>query len=138
MSVLAKFASVMLLAVSIGGCNQTINPHGGPVATSLPGAGLFVEVDCVARDIAIPDPVTGEPKSIHQRFCGGSRVSATDRSAMASLTPKVSAHKSSTPGIARGSSTPAHDAQVKKNSPPAKPPAQTPETSNSPPAQEPQ
>jgi len=67
----AAFAA--LLAVSIGGCTQTIDPRGGPGVTSVPAAGLFIEGDCVTRNITAQDPITGELNPIHQRFCGTER-----------------------------------------------------------------
>jgi hypothetical protein len=138
MSVLARFASATLLAASLGGCYQTINPDGGPAVASLPNAGFFQEDGCVTRDIAVLDPVTGEPRPFHQRFCGGRPVPATDRSAAAPLMPKASVHQPSTQVAAHPSSASARDTQPKKNSPPAKPPAQTPDTPDSPPVRSPQ
>jgi len=67
----AAFAA--LLAVSIGGCSQTLDPRGGPVVTSVPAAGLSVEGGCVTRNITAVDPVTGELNPIRQRFCGTER-----------------------------------------------------------------
>jgi hypothetical protein len=113
MARLTRLAPVALLAVSIGGCNQTINPYGGPVVTSVPGAGLSIDGNCVTRNITVTDPVTGELRPIHQRFCGGRPIPATDRGAAAVLVQKTSARESSM----RGSSAPPREAQAaaKKN-----------------------
>jgi hypothetical protein len=122
--VLARLAPVALLAASIGGCNQTIDPRGGPVVTSVPGAGLFIEGDCVTRNITVADPVTGELTPIHQRFCGRRPISAADGGAAAALAQEASARRSSS----RSSSAPARDAQaaVKRNA------ASSSDTANSP------
>jgi hypothetical protein len=125
--VLARLAPAALLAVSIGGCNQTIDPRGGAVFTSVPAAGLFIEGDCVTRNITVADPVTGELKPIRQRFCGRRPISAADGDAAAALFQKASARRSST----RSSSAPAGDAQAaaKKNA------ASSSDAANSPPVQ---
>lgn len=127
MRVLARLAPVALLAVSIGGCSQTIDPRGGAAFTSVPAAGLSVEGGCVARNIAVVDPVTGELKPIHQRFCGRRPIPAADGGAAAALVQKASARSSFT----RRSSAPVRDAQaaVKKNS------ASSSDTANWPPVQ---
>jgi hypothetical protein len=124
MNFLPRLAPVALLAVSISGCNQTIDPHGGPVFTSVPAAGLFIEGDCVTRNITVTDPVTGELTPIHRRFCGGRPNPATDRRASAALVQKVSARESSM----RGSSAASRDGQAaaRKNAAPS-------ETASSPP-----
>jgi len=108
MGVLARLAPVALLAVSVGGCYQTINPYGGPVVTSVPSAGLFIEGACVTRNITVTDPVTGELKPIRQRFCGGRPIPATDRGAAVALVQRASARESSM----RGSSAPPRDGQA--------------------------
>ncbi len=128
MAVLARLAPVALLAMSIGGCNQTINANGGPVATSVPAAGLFIEDGCVTRNITVTDPVTGELKPIRQRFCGGRPIPATHRAAalVQKATPDSSSAQS---GPTWGSSAPARDAAAKKNK------ASSSETAKSPPIQ---
>ena len=108
MGVLARLTPVALLAVSIGGCNQTIDPRGGPLFTSVPAAGLFIEGGCVARSITVTDPVTGELEPTHQRFCGGHPIPATDHAVAAGLMQKAAARRSSM----RGSSAPPRDAQA--------------------------
>lgn len=131
MSEIAKCVLALLLAVSTGACNQTINPHGGPVVTNIPGAGLFVDEDCVARDIVIADPVTGESKPVRQRFCGGRPMPTAHRLAAAPPLQNASARKSSTQDMsARDTHT-----LAKKKPAPANLSAQPSDIPNSPPVQ---
>jgi hypothetical protein len=125
--VLARLAPVALLAVSIGGCNQTINPYGGPVVTSVSSAGLFTEGGCVTRNITVMDPVTGEFKPIRQRFCGGRPIPATDRAAAAAPVQKAAGTQTLRADLIRGN--PRCSSGGEKNA------ASSSETANSPPVQ---
>lgn len=74
-----RLAALALVAASIGGCSQTFNPADGPALTRLPAAGLVDDDGCVARNLTVRDPATGEGVPVRQRFCGGPPAAAAQR-----------------------------------------------------------
>ena len=62
----SKMVAGLLVALSLGGCVQTIDPNDGPALTNRASIGLTRDGDCVSRLVTVVDEETGEQARVRQ------------------------------------------------------------------------